>query len=182
MIKNIFFDLDETLAFMDSSDPKQEHYPFTTEHGETYYAILRPKAKEVIAFARALVGIENVYILTAATKDYACNANRVLDLGFPEAHIFAREDVRAHRAQIGYGYGILPHGTLAYKNNILIDNLPPRENTEKIDFLGMHNWQDTYIKVPDYYGANYSGYDFEEHVCGELTNLCSKLMLDKSTD
>lgn len=177
MIKNIFFDLDESIAFMDFSDPEQDNYPFTINNGETYYAIPRPKAKDVIDFARALVGIDNVYILTAATKEYACNANRVLGFGFQEDHIFSREDISKHRAQIGYGYGMLPH-ELTNKNNVLIDNLPPRENRDKIDFLGMHNWQDTYIQVPDYYGANYSGYDFEEHVCGEL----NKLMLDKSTD
>ena len=44
------------------------------------------------------------------------------------------------------------------KNNVLIDNLTPRHNEEKMMILGINC--DNYCKVPDYYGA--ASEQFEE--------------------
>jgi hypothetical protein len=166
MIKRIFFDLDETLAHTSMSDPQQENFSFVLDgYAGTHYTIVRPCAKAVIDFARELVGTENVYILTIAVKSYALKINELAGWNFKKQNILSRENIEAHRYSTGYsGYTIVPHKT-ANINNVLIDNLSPRENVKKIDFIGLgKNHKDNYLQVKDYYGVNYPDDPFEEDV------------------
>jgi hypothetical protein len=166
MIKNIYFDLDETLAFTSMLDPEQENFSFVLDgYRGTHYTIVRPCAKRVIDFARELVGAENVYILTIAVKPYALKINELAGWGFKEDQIFSREDIEIHRYSTAYGgYSTVSHKT-ADINNVLIDNLPLRENARKIDFIGLgKNHTSNYFKVHDYYGVNFPDDPFEENL------------------
>ena len=145
-MKNIIFvDLDETLihTFMPvwgETPTKDAEEVFVTSNGttETYDTALRQGA---LHFLQLLRKIGDVYILTAATSDYAYAMNRHFGLGFVEDQIYAREDVQAGKADPEY-FG---KGTV-----YLFDNLPRHENRSKIDFLrpiGNTN----YIQVPGFY-------------------------------
>lgn len=158
MIKRIFQDLDECILHVQvNKKPNQEHHEFTLhEDPNTYYAMFRPCAKELFAYYNELVGKENVYILTAATLEYAEAVNRLGEFGLDSDHIFAREHTQKHTYFTGmYGNGstsIVAH-ELADKNNVLIDNLPWKYNTTKMNFMGIH--VDHYHQTPQYYGVNF---------------------------
>lgn len=164
-MRRAFYDLDESIISSSTREPKQKHHRFALENGGIYYTIIRPCAKEIINYGRTLFGLNNVYILTSATKDYALEINRLGEFGFPDSHVFAREDLAAHYYPTAYGGGSnLPH-ELASVDNLLVDNLPPRENTEKIAFLGIWKTLDeNYLKVQDYYGDNSTDALFAEKV------------------
>lgn len=170
MIKRIFFDLDETLIHSLYNDPNQECIKFSLEDG-LYYTIVRPSAKEVVKFAQELVGVENVYILTAATKDYAIEIVNKGDLGIDEKNIFSREDTERNVCYLPYS------GTFCYMNeelgdpkNVLIDNMESYYNTIKTSYIGITT--DRYLKVDNYYGVN----DKEERFKEEVKNfLLSKI-------
>ena len=158
MIKRIFFDLDETLLHtIVGNHPNQECYTHKDNSRESYFTIFRPDARDLISFARELVGKENVYILTAATRSYAHELNSAGCFDFDHDHIFAREDQDryAHKVQLAYGsdYIYAENKDIADPENVLIDNLPERYNEGKCSFIGMRDIS-RYIKVNDYYGAN----------------------------
>jgi hypothetical protein len=96
-----------------------------------------------------LVGHENVFILTTSTRPYARSVNVAGGFGFRDDQIFSREDIEKH--YIHDAYVGCSH---AHEDNVLIDNLPSRENENKIRFVGIHDMH-RYIKVRDYYGVNF---------------------------
>jgi hypothetical protein len=164
MIKYLMLDIDETLIHTALSDPKQKHIRFALEDGGVYYTMVRPCAKRLIDFSRELVGAENVYILTAATKEYACEINRLAEWGFPENQILAREDLSNHYYSTAYGGGATVASKYASLDNVLIDDLDPRYNSDKISFLGIWRSLDTnYLQVQPYYGTNFPNDPFEEN-------------------
>lgn len=165
MINKCFFDLDECLIFSDIHPPNQSHVSFSLKSGGTYYTIIRPCAKHLIEYARNLVGQENVYILTSSTTDYAREINRLAEFEFPDSHIIAREDLVALYFPTAYGGGTTLPSKFSHVDNVLIDNLNPRYNQEKISFLGIWKSVDTnYLQIRDYYGVNFPDDMFEQKV------------------
>lgn len=166
MINRIYWDIDETIIHTMMRPPNQTHTAFSLEDG-MYYTMIRPCSKELIEFSRELVGEDNVHILTAATRDYAIEINRIGGWNFKPENIFAREDTKQHtlyRPTIYGGslYEVFPH-SFAHKDNVLIDNLPPRENDLKTSFIGI-NPTTNYLMVHDYYGVNNIEHDFIKQV------------------
>lgn len=167
MIARIFFDIDETLIHTSTHDPKQNHVKFNLEDDPcTYHTIIRPCSHALIEFARELVGKENVFILTTSTEDYANKVNELAGWGFDPANIFPREMIQKHSYKTSMMYGGGGSATLAHtyanRNNVLIDNLPPRYNDAKMDLIGITD--ENYLKIRDYYGVDFPEDDFEETV------------------
>lgn len=165
MINNIMIDLDECMLHMLLRDPNQEHIQFQLPDDlNTYYTIIRPCAQRLIDFARELVGKDNVYILTTSTTDYANTINEKAGWGFEKDRILAREEIKRHLIPTAYGgSAYIEKKEVAHKDNVLIDNLPYRENMGKATLIGI--LQDRYLKVDDYYGVNGTEWDtFEEDV------------------
>ena len=153
MIKRIFFDLDHTLIYSSTVKTNQEHLKIYLDCGEFYYTVVRPSAKNVIEFARDLVGDDNVFILTASTKDYATEICKKANFGFPASHIHSREDLENYTFCGAYGaehYMMNPN--IGDKNNVLIDNLSPLQNMDKMCYIDIGS--NNYLQVQDYYGTN----------------------------
>jgi len=153
MIKNIFWDIDECLIHTSvNRDPEQECICFALDADlNIYYTIVRPSALEVIEHSRTLVGADNVYILTTSTRDYASEISRLAAWNFNDDHILTRETLKSHRCSTAYGgHAILAHKT-AHKDNVLIDNLPPLSNLDKMSLIGIDSSR--YHHVRDYYGG-----------------------------
>lgn len=129
MIKNnIFLDLDDTLAFsfycgnektlnyykeLIHEDHKFVEFTCGGEgwsEGNRYLTVIRPLTFELLNYCENLVGHENLYILTLATKDYACHINRLAGFGISNDRIFSREDLHINAK------------SFKDQNNILIDN------------------------------------------------------------
>ena len=164
MIKRIFQDLDECILHtVINRDPDQNHIEFILSEGmHTYHTIIRPCAKELFAYYNDLIGKENVYILTAATREYAEALNRLGEFGLDNDHIFAREDIQQYSVAFGYGGEGSSPTPIADKDNVLIDNLPPRYNCNKIDMMGIVT--KNYHQTPEYYGNNLNDQDFFENI------------------
>lgn len=152
MIKNIFLDIDETLIY---TYPYKFNEDFRTDEitlsfsdmSRDLYTYVRPCASKVIDAARALVGFDNVYILTTSIREYAEQVNSRAGWGFKNESIFTRENLRD-----ALQHGIVtPHPTLADSNNVIVDNLPPRYNESKMTYIGIK--QNQYLQVRDYYGT-----------------------------
>lgn len=174
MIRRIFWDIDETLihtemhSFGEGYDERAFNLP---DDGFTYYTIIRPCSKNLIEFSRNLVGFDNVYILTTATRDYAREINRLAGWEFPHEQIFSREDLHEHRYSTAYGgSATAANRTVADPNNVLIDNLPCRENWNKCSFIGIND-RNRYLHISDYYGVNYPDDSFPQDVQKFLTRL-----------
>lgn len=124
MTKYIFVDLDETLihTFNNWEDKIGRNIKsFTLSDGDFYETCERPGALEFLAQLRQ---IAPVYMLTAATTEYANKINELFSLGFESKDIYAREHV--NRNEIS-----LPPVDLIF----LIDNLDKRDNYTKLSFL-----------------------------------------------
>lgn len=176
MIKRIFFDLDECLLHTSvGRDPGQECFKFMlVDDHRTYYTLFRPEALPLLAHARELVGNDNVYVLTTSTRDYAHVVTDAGKFGFENDHIFTREDLDAHRWPTAYGgstYGTCTK--IADENNVLIDNLPPRENEKKSIFIGIREL-DRYIQVRDYWGVNFPDDPFMPRIIAKLNEINSR--------
>lgn len=156
MIKRIFQDLDECILHTLVNRPlKQDHVEFTLDEGGSIYrSIIRPCTKKLFAYYNKIVGKENVYILTTATRDYAETLNRLGEFGLDADHILTREDIAkySHKSAWSMESTTLEH-PLADKDNVLIDNLPWRHNMSKLQFLGIDC--DNYYKTPEYYGVSF---------------------------
>jgi len=147
MINQIFIDLDETLIHTHNESYITHDFTITLDDSlwgnvVTYKVKVNPASKDVIDYARELVGEENVFILTASIFDYACDINEKAGFGFSLDNIISREKIAAllkHKAK-----------TFHNKNNVLIDNLDYRYNEDKCELIGV-NWSQ-YLKVKDYYG------------------------------
>jgi hypothetical protein len=157
-MKNIIFvDLDETLihTFMPfwgetpTKDAETVSLSGPTGKEEEYQTALRQGA---LHFLQILRNLGDVYILTAATKDYANAMNRHFGLGFIKGQIYSREDVQSGQADPKYfGDGAV----------YLYDNLPRHENRSKIIFLrplGNVN----YVQVKEFYNNRTAAFTHEE--------------------
>jgi hypothetical protein len=164
MIKRIFQDLDECILHTTvNNDPGQTHVEFMLpEDVHTYRTIIRPCAKELFAYYNDLIGKENVYILTTATREYAEALNRLGEFGLDYAHIFTREDIQQYKISFGYGGEGVMKMPIADKDNVLIDNLPPRYNCDKMDMMSIVT--KNYHQTPEYYGNNLNDEDFFENI------------------
>jgi hypothetical protein len=154
MIKRIFQDLDECILHTyANSMPPSEYVEFIlSEDMHTYRTMIRPCAKRLFEYYNSVVGKENVYILTSATRDYAESLNRLGEFGLDNDHIYTREDIQQYSISYGYGgEGTLPM-PIADKDNVLIDNLPPRYNYNKMDMMGIVT--KNYYQTREYYGLN----------------------------
>ena len=171
MIKRIFQDIDECILHtVINTHPHETYVEFTlpgyddgTLH--TYRTIIRPCAKELFEYYNSVVGKENVYILTSATRDYAETLNRLGEFGLDNDHIFSREDISKHSHSSAWSWSGESHQMahpLADKDNVLIDNLPQRYNTSKIDFMNIAF--DNYHQTPEYYGVNYTDDPFFDNI------------------
>jgi hypothetical protein len=154
----LFWDIDETLIHtkLNPFRPEWDCDLFEID-GYVHYTRIRPCARDLIEYSRSLFGDDNVYILTAATHQYAREINRLADWGFTSEQIFAREIMEQYTLRSSGGWGaervqVKPHA-LAHPDNILIDNLPPEWNEEKTSFM-LINPKTNYLKVEDYVGDN----------------------------
>ena len=159
MIKRIFQDIDECIlhTFV-NRDTNQNHVEFVLDEDmNTYRTIIRPCARELFEYYNSVVGKENVYILTSATREYAEALNRLGEFGLDNDHIFSREDISKYSHSSAWsGENHQMAHPLADKNNVLIDNLPWRYNTSKTNLMNI--FKDNYYQTPEYYGVNYSNY------------------------
>ena len=165
MIKRIFQDLDEcilhTFYLNDEHKGKKyvefvagfDAYPYTT--------FIRPCAKKLFNFYNSVVGKENVYILTAASKDYARTLNDVGDFGLDDDHILTREDMEKCRVMSEW-VGSVPPGPLADRENVLIDNLPSRYNEDKMNYIGID--LSRYFQTMYYFGLDETDPEFFDSV------------------
>lgn len=165
MIKNIFFDLDEVLIHSMSYDPEQKHVFIYIDEDEEYYTIVRPCAKSVIEYARALVGKDKVFLFTSSAQEYVSKINDLCDFGFDEKNIIHREDLKKCMVESAGGWtaSYIRH-SLADPKNVLIDNLPPCFNHCKVVMLGLDQEPNNYFQVKDYVGVNYPDDTFEDDV------------------
>lgn len=177
MIKNIALDLDECLLHSMIDPPDQSHICIKTPSFGTHYTIFRPCAKGVIDYCRQLVGVENVFVLTTSAKEYAEEINRQAKWGFPKEQIFSREDLKMHSWQTAYGGSAMHPCKFANRDNVLIDNLPPNYNFDKIDFWGIDLTR--YLQVPEYYGANHRDAHFKKQVISFLSDMMGADKLQK---
>lgn len=153
MINKVFFDLDNTLIYSASQEPDQDHFIVALDGGEFYYTIVRPSAKQIIDFARDLVGENNVYILTASIKEYATQICEKAGFNFPASHIHSREDIGKYKYYGAYGAeNTMTNPDIANKNNVLIDNLHYRYNVDKMAYIGINH--ENYLHIESYYGVN----------------------------
>jgi len=157
MTKILFLDLDETLIaarFVGSGERGEAEYkenPFThisiamsEDCTEVYRAVLRPGAVNFITAMRKRYGDENVFILTAATTEYARKWNALFGLGFTDERIIARED---------YCLKLHCFDNDLSKVGVLVDNLPSRELESKHAFLDRNGIRHAVVTVNDFYGA-----------------------------
>lgn len=87
-----FVDLDNTLIYASTAYGAPSKHQVVVEFacGEKYHAILRPGAIDLLKKLREKYG--EVYMLTAATQDYASKMSETFGLGFVKGTIYARED------------------------------------------------------------------------------------------
>ena len=152
MINKIFWDNDECLVSAYQVFSENERFDFDVGikvENEVYNLKINPYAWKMLEFSRKLVGAENVWMITTGTRDYAENVVNVCDFGFPSNQILAREDIYAMIDHIRFDPKFI--NPYKNKNNVLIDNLTPRHNEEKMSILGID--VGNYCKVPDYYGV-----------------------------
>lgn len=140
--KYIFVDLDETLIHCNpwNNEPRKGSKTITLEHNDTYTAVLRPGALELL---KALREIAPCYVLTAAVQDYAEGWNLEFDLGFNNEDIYSRNAIALRQ----FDESKFPPG-----HTYLIDNLPRYENRSKIEFLRDIDSVPKYFNIKPYYG------------------------------
>ena len=140
-------------------EKKDCDFTITLEYGGIYDIKVRPSAHDVIILAHNYVGIENVYLLTIANREYATEISANANFGFTPDKIISREDI--NEARFNTMYGGYQYGTnvnIAHSDNVLIDNLPARENEQKMIYIGIK--PDRYLNITPYYGTNFKDDDF----------------------
>ena len=158
MINQIFFDLDNAIAYCDHDQFVNDiDYSFALEDG-VYGLKINPCAWNLLNYSRNLVGEENVFMLTSSSNDYANRIDDLAQFKFGYDKIISREELS--RAIWNMQFCPDYKGEHVNPNNILIDNLYPQENKDKMKFLGIS--VDNYLKVDDYFGHRIEG--FEEKV------------------
>ena len=167
MIKRIFQDIDECILHtVINTHPHETYVEFTLPNDRNVYkTFIRPCANDLFEYYNSVVGKENVYILTSATRDYAETLNRLGQFGLDNDHIFSREDISKYSHSSAWsGESHQMKHPLAHKNNVLIDNLPWRYNTSKTNLMNI--FKDNYHQTPEYYGENYPDDTFFDDIKG----------------
>lgn len=146
----IFFDLDECLIHSEYERDQvngckscDDDFLFdigTRRVAEIYRTKVRPGTRDVLAFARMMVGAENVYVLTASTEPYANQINIDGKLGFTREQIF-------HRQHIADAYHKVKDSP-EFRPCILIDNLHYNDNQSKAYYLRIDSTD--YYQVEEY--------------------------------
>lgn len=156
----IFVDLDETLIH--SEDPML-HPPDGAVRvkvdNHQFDVVLRDGALQLLKLLR---NRGQVHMLTIATHDYALEMNSVFKLDFPTHRIFSRTHVATRS-----------NPDISAPRVYLFDNLPRRENRNKIEFLRKISSTVMYYQVPAF-----EGYPAQHFSDKELTNLISRLDAD----
>jgi hypothetical protein len=151
----IFVDLDETLIhtfipFYGEVPTKDSVKVKISGEDELYDTALRQGA---LYFLQLLRNTGNVYMLTAATADYAAAMNREFGFGFTSQDMYSREDIAA---------GQLDPNLFGQGKVYLYDNLPRHENRSKIVFLRNICKEVNYIQVPAFYNNKTAAFTHEE--------------------
>lgn len=156
---NIFFDLDETLVSTVYNKPSKKRIKMPLYNNwsgkyDNYYSQLRPGALDFIEYCRR---IGSIFILTAATKDYAQEHNKVFSLGFQDDNIFGRDYYSYYKSGM-FCDRVIATKVDQYPDSILIDNQDINKsfgtNTlrVKMTFLGIK--EDRLVKSREYKGGN----------------------------
>lgn len=156
----IFVDLDETLIHSTYPVTRPADDAVRVRAGnEDYDVILRNGARQLLKMLR---NRGQVHMLTIATHDYALEMNNVFKLDFPTHRIFSRTHVANRSAP-----------NILAPRVYLFDNLPRRENRNKIEFLRKISTTVMYYQV-----TAFEGYPVQHFSEKELTNLISRLDAD----
>ena len=156
----IFVDLDETLIHSTYPVTRPADDAVRVRAGnEDYDVILRNGARQLLKMLR---NRGQVHMLTIATHDYALEMNNVFKLDFPTHRIFSRTHVANRSAP-----------SISAPRVYLFDNLPRRENRNKIEFLRKISTTVMYYQV-----STFEGYPVQHFSEKELTNLISRLDAD----
>ena len=156
----IFVDLDETLIHSTYPVTRPADDAVRVRAGnEDYDVILRNGARQLLKMLR---NRGQVHMLTIATHDYALEMNNVFKLDFPTHRIFSRTHVANRSAP-----------NILAPRVYLFDNLPRRENRNKIEFLRKISTTVMYYQV-----STFEGYPVQHFSEKELTNLISRLDAD----
>lgn len=139
MKSNILWDLDETLVHS-YVYPREDTKSFFLEEGGYYYARCRPNIHRLIKQTRDAVGASNVYVVTMAQYDYACEINEIFDLGFNTDRIISAGDIRNKRTN-----------GLEKEHNVLIDDLDFTFNSVKCDLFNVA--EEDYCRIEAYHGV-----------------------------
>lgn len=156
----IFVDLDETLIHSTYPVTRPADDAVRVRAGnEDYDVVLRNGARQLLKILR---NRGQVHMLTIATHDYALEMNNVFKLDFPTHRIFSRTHVANRSAP-----------SISAPRVYLFDNLPRRENRNKIEFLRKISTTVMYYQV-----STFEGYPVQHFSEKELTNLISRLDAD----
>jgi hypothetical protein len=146
----IFVDLDDTLihTFEDWEDPTADAIEIEVS-GQTLKTSLRPGALDLLAQFRA---VGNVNMLTIACADYAAKMNQQFGFGFSGQEIYPREKIKNKMIDLP------PRDQV-----VLLDNLPRRENRNKIEFLRKVSTKGkvSYLQCIEYHGHPDFGFNQE---------------------
>ena len=156
----IFVDLDETLIHSEDPMLNPPDGAVRVKIGIYQYdTVLRDGALKLLKMLR---NRGQVHLLTIAEHDYALEMNRVFKLDFPTHRIFSRTHVATRS-----------NPSISAPKVYLFDNLPRRENRNKIEFLRKISTTVNYYQVPAFEG--YPSQHFSEK---NLDNLISRLDSD----
>ena len=167
MIKRIFQDIDECILHTFCNEEPGggiKFFEFNLENDpHIYRTVFRPCVNELFEYYNSVVGKDNVYILTASTREYAQTLNKLGKFGLDNDHIITREDISKRTYSVGWGRDncTIQH-KLANKDNVLIDNLPYRYNSSKTNMMQIS--PKNYYNTIDYYGVEYAEESFLEDI------------------
>jgi hypothetical protein len=146
----IFVDLDETLihTFEDWEDPTADAIEVEVS-GIKLWTSLRSGALALLAQLRT---IGDVHLLTIANADYAAKMNQQFGFGFSGQDIYPREKIQDKMISLS------PRDQV-----VLLDNLPRRENRNKIEFLRKVSTKGkvSYLQCAEYRGHSDLGFNEE---------------------
>lgn len=176
METKIWLDLDDTLIksfyiendiFYDDLKNSKQTKHHRNECHTGYLTFLRPIGDEIIKYSKELVGSENVYILTAASRNYALDIVREMVINISFSNIMTRDELDEFRVD-----RVKQEGT-----NILIDDLPYYDNYHKLNYLDIPKNLERYIQI-----APYSPFNSNEKEITSLEEIKVKLkeVIDKT--
>ena len=146
----IFFDLDDTLIHSQRGGQNKHRIYRRFEGDGSYGSILRPTAKDLIAYAKTID--PNPAMITTAVREWAETWNEVFELGFTE--IYAREDFLI---DVWGNYGHKHEevlGNLNIEDAVIIDNYPHsfEHPQQKQRFVFGHVCQERWIQINEFFG------------------------------